>query len=281
MTTETTYKTPHTITNHASGNGNHAGNAPKPPPLSRFSVRFGLVAAFAVIVAVVTYAVSSAAPAAYKASSEVRVSVNENNGLSQDSLQAANLATAQDVQLIPTDAVLAGPAAKLGTTPSALSGVISVGSVAQQNLVQISGSGSTPAQAQQRAAEVTAGFMQFTARDAKSQLSSYQKTLGGGIGTMTTGIDKLAKQLANARGSRATVLQTQIGSLSAEQQALRTQLATRQATGIPSVQLVEPAGLGNKVSPKPALYSVVALLVAAFVGAQLLALTERKRRAAL
>ena len=91
MTTETTYRTPQTLTHNASGNGNHSpGNAPKPPPLRGLPVRAGLVAAFAVIVAVVTFAVSSAAPATYKTSSEVRISVNENDGLNEDSIQAAD-----------------------------------------------------------------------------------------------------------------------------------------------------------------------------------------------
>ena len=256
-------------------------NGRVPPPKARGrALRIAVAFVVVVLAGAVTYAVSNSVPATYKASSELRVSVNGSNGLGQDSIQASNELTAQLVQLLPTNAVLAKPAASLGMTPSALQSAVSVGSVAQENLLQISATGSSPAQARQRASTVTNAFLRYMRNDARVQASSYMNALQGGIKSMSSKLAKLETQLnqASATDTRAaTVIEGQIASIQAQEQTLRTDLAQREASSAPIIQQLQAAGDGSKVSPRPTLYAIVALIVAAFVAAQVLTLTERRR----
>lgn len=241
-------------------------------------LRIAIATVAVVLAGVITYAVSSSVPATYKSTSELRVSVNGSTGLGQDSIQASNELTAQLVQLLPTNAVLANPAAKLGMSPSALQSTVSVGSVAQENLLQVSATGSSPAQAQQRAATVTAAFLSYMRTDARVQATSYTHVLQGGIQSMGSRLAKLEGQLNGASGTRtATVIEGEIASLQTQQQTLETDLAERQASSAPVIQSLQSAGAGSKVSPRPTLYAIVALVVAAFVAAQILTLMERRR----
>jgi capsular polysaccharide biosynthesis protein len=242
-------------------------------------LRIAIALVFVVLAGAVTYVVSSRVPATYKSTSELRVSVNGSNGLGQDSIQASNELTAQLVQLLPTNAVLAKPAAKLGMSPSALQSAVSVGSVAQQNLLEISATGSSPAQAQRRAATVSDAFLSYMRNDARVQASSYMQVLQGGIRRMGERQAKLESQL-NGVGTdtrAATVLEGQIASIQSQQQTLQTDLAQREASSAPVIQPLQAAGAGSKVSPRPVLYAIVALVVAAFVAAQVLTLVQRRR----
>ena len=256
-------------------------NGRVPPPRARGrALRIAVAFVVVVLAGAVTYAVSSSVPASYKASSELRVSVNGSNGLGQDSIQASNELTAQLVQLLPTNAVLAKPAASLGMTPSALQSAVSVGSVAQENLLQISATGSSPAQARQRASTVTTAFLRYMRNDARVQAASYMNALQGGIQSMSSKLGKLETQLSQASATdtrAATVIEGQIASIQAQEQTLRTDLAQREASSAPVIQQLQAAGDGSKVSPRPTLYAIVALIVAAFVAAQVLTLTERRR----
>jgi hypothetical protein len=95
---------------------------------------------------------------------------------------------------------------------------------------------------------------------------------------MGSKLAKLEGQLSSAADTRAaTVIEGQIASLQTQEQTLRTDLAQRQASSAPVIQQLQAAGDGSKVSPRPALYAIVALVVAAFVAAQVLTLMERRR----
>src|SRR6185437_9559335 len=88
------------------------------PKRSKPWLLWAAVAVFAVLVAGATYVVSNSISPTYESSAQFRISVNESAGLSQDALLASNSLTAQLVQLLPTDAVLAAPAEQLGMSVS-------------------------------------------------------------------------------------------------------------------------------------------------------------------
>lgn len=254
--------------------------AVRPAARRGLGVRIAIAAVVVVLVGAVTYEVANRVPATYKSSSELQVTVNGAAGLGQDSIQASNLLTAQLVQLLPTNAVLASPAATLGMSPSALQSAVSVGSVAQENLLQISATGTSPAQAEQRAAAVTRAFQAYMKSSARVQAASYTHILQNAIQNMDTSLAKLENKLTGASGTRsATVIEGQIASIEGQQQTLRSDLAQRQASSA-VIQELQSAGAGSKTAPRPGLYAVVALVVAAFVAAQLLTIAERRRRAA-
>lgn len=250
---------------------------PRRPRGRRFDVAIVLLIACGVSLA--TYAISSGLSPTYRSSTQLSVQVAEASGLGSDSLLASNELTQQLVQLVPTQAVLAKPAQQLGMSVAALRASISAGSVAQQNLLQITAEAPSAAQAQTRASTVTRDFAAYLAKDTKHQIAAYANGLSAELAAVNNSYARLARQLQSTTGSQANVIQGELGSLASQQQSLRNQVTNRASAGVPSVQLVQDAGAGSQVAPKPTLYAIVAFVVAAFVATQLLALSERRRRA--
>jgi capsular polysaccharide biosynthesis protein len=239
-----------------------------------------VVIVFAALIALATYFVSNSISPTYRSSTEVRVSVVGSSGLGQDSLLGANQLTAQLVQLVPTDAILAVPAQRLGTSISKLRSSVSAGSVAQQNLLQISATAGTSAGARQRAADVTQYFLGYMARDSRRQLAAYAHGVSGTLGALTSQIARITAELTTRAGrSHAAALETELGSLTSGIADLKGRIGQRQASSAPLISIVQSARDGSKVAPRPVLYAVVGGLVAAFVAAQLAFLAERRRTA--
>jgi capsular polysaccharide biosynthesis protein len=252
------------------------------PSRTRSTVLRAVIATLlAVVVAIATYFIASGVTATYQSSSQLRVIVNEATGLGSDSITASNQLTAQLVQLVPTDAILTPPAATLGMSVSSLRSNISAGSVAQQNLLQITADGPSAGGAQQRAALVTRYFVSYVTQDAHRQLGIYVTNLSKQLQSVNNTYARLAARLRTAHGNHAAVLQGELGSIVQQQQSLRTQITQRASAGLPVIQTVQAAGAGSKVSPRPVLYAIVALVVAAFIAAQVVVLAERRRRSSL
>jgi capsular polysaccharide biosynthesis protein len=153
MTTETAPRRTEIETQARFADGRRARwPPPRPGPVA---LRVLIAIVFALVIAAATFGVSSAISPTYGSSTQLLVNVNEANGLGVDAISAANQLTAQYVQLVPTDAVLAAPAAKLGMSVGDLRNAISAGSVSQQNLLQINAQGPSASAAQQRAATVS------------------------------------------------------------------------------------------------------------------------------
>jgi hypothetical protein len=250
-----------------------------PPRQGRkIALRVLIVIAFALVAAVATYGVSKAISPTYGSSTQLLVDVNEANGLGVDAISAANQLTAQYAQLVPSDAVLAAPAAKLGMSVGDLRNAISAGTVSQENLLQINANGPSASAAQRRAATVTSDFMSFVTQSNTAQLHSYISSVSSQLQAVNDDYARLAARLRKARGAEAAYIQGELGALATQQQSLQSQLTQRAAAGVPNVQLVRPAGSGTQVAPRPTLYAVVALLVAGFIAAQAVAWDYRRRR---
>lgn len=256
-----------------------AGWPPRRP--GRIALRVVIVIAFALVAAAATYGVSSAISATYRSSTQLLVNVNEAGGLGLDAVSAANQLTAQYVQLVPTNAVLAAPAAKLGMSIGDLRNNISAGTVSQENLLQINADGPSASAAQQRATTVTGDLMSYLARTNRDQLHAYISSLTGQLHVVDNNYAQLAARLGTAQGAEAAFIQGELGSLATQQQSLQSQLTQHATAGAPQIQLVRPAGSGSRVAPQPILYAVVALLVAGFIAAQAVAWDYRRRRFAL
>jgi capsular polysaccharide biosynthesis protein len=261
-------------------NGGHTLRKPDPevaPPRGRGRWVGALVAvAVALAAGVLTYVVSSAISATYKSSTQVQVTVNEPNGLGQDSVLAGNQLTAQLAQLLPTDAVLSRPASVLGLSTSKLRSALSVGSVAQQNILQISTTASSQSAAEARATAVTAGLLAYVARDARARARTYRHSATGAIAAMEAQLTALAGRQGKLTPAQLGVIQGEAGAIAGQAQSLTAQQAERAASSIPVLQVIQPASTATKVTPKPLLYAIVALLVVGFVALQLVALRERR-----
>jgi uncharacterized protein involved in exopolysaccharide biosynthesis len=250
-------------------------------PVSRWGDlvrRVVIVVAIAIFAGILTYLVSSSVTPTYSSSAEVQVVVGGTSGLGTDSLEASNDLTAQLVQLVPTNKILSAPAAKLGLSTSALRSVISVGAVAQQNLLQISGEASSAARAQQIAVTVTQDFVSSETSDAQSLVASSSAVLSKRIDSLDAQLTRISAQLRTATGSQAALLQSEYGSTLTQSQVLSTQSADLTASGVPTITKVQSAGLGTQTAPRPTLYAIVGALVAAFIASQIFVVTDRRRR---
>lgn len=240
--------------------------------------RFLVAGLAAVAIAVLTFVVSNAVSATYKASAQLRVTVNGSNGLGQDAVLGANQLAAQLVQLAPTDAVLSRPASQLGLSTSRLRNALSVGTVAQQNIVEISATGSSKAQAEQRATVATSGLLTFLAGDSRTQLRTYRSSVDQVIAGMDNELQRLSRTTGKLGPAQLGVIQGEAGGIAGQAEALRGQLAQHEATSVPAVQEIQGATTASKTTPQPLLYAIVALLVAGFVAVQILTLSERRAR---
>jgi uncharacterized protein involved in exopolysaccharide biosynthesis len=246
--------------------------------LRSLSRRAAIVVAAAVAAGILTYVISNTVTPTFTSSAELRIVVGGTSGLGEDSVVASNDLTAQLVPLVSTNKVLDAPASSLGLSPSALKSVVSAGSVAQQNLLQISANASSAAESERIARTVTTYFISFETSNSRTLASASSAILSKSIRSLDARLTQIAGQLRTATGSQSALLQSEYDSTLTQSQALGTQSAELDAAGVPVIELLQSAGSGSEVAPRPKLYAIVAALVAAFCVTQLFVLTDRRRR---
>jgi capsular polysaccharide biosynthesis protein len=255
-------------------------DAPPPPPgrPARAGWRPLAVTVLAALAAgALTYVIATAIPATYRSSADLLVTVNGQYGLSQDSVLAGDQLTAQLAQAATTDAVLAGPAAALGEGTGALRSQVSVGTVAQQNILQISANAGSTAVAEQRTDAVTRSLLAFIAHDAGTQGRGYRQAVISAIGGMDRELNHLGTVTGKLTPAQIALIQGEAGAIASQVTSLRGTLAQRSATGVPLVQELQSPTSASQVAPKPLLYAVVALVVVGFIALQLMVVAERRR----
>lgn len=240
-----------------------------PAPRSRIWLRLAVALVVALLAAGLTFVISDSVSATYRASTQLQIAVAGQNGLGQDAVQGANQLTAQLVQVGPSDAVLSGPASALGMSTSDLRGVLSFGAQAQQNILQISATAGSKAQAQARAAAVTAALVAYVGTTSRRQLQAYTDSVQGVLTGMGTALGRLNAAKGKLTPAQLGVIQGEAGAIASQDQALRAQLAQRAAATTPIVTQVSGASSASKVSPQPVLYTIVAFLVVGFIALQL------------
>jgi hypothetical protein len=212
------------------------------------------------LVAVGVYVVSDHLAATYQSSAIVQVSVQATDGISDPSVTAANDLASQFAQLASTAPVVSAAQAKLGDQGENLSGSVSAGTIAAQNLIRISVTGSSPALAQTRTTAVAAAFVTYVRRLNAKQAASYVGAVTAKLRPLDREIAAARKRLTNANAvvqREATVL---LSGLLSEQQSVLSSVAQSSASAQPYLQLVAPGGGATKVSPKPVLYAAVGFL---------------------
>jgi hypothetical protein len=173
---------------------------------------------------------------------------------------AANDLASQFAQLASTAPVVSAAQAKLGDQGENLSGSVSAGTIAAQNLIRISVTGSSPALAQTRTTAVAAAFVTYVRRLNAKQAASYVGAVTAKLRPLDREIAAARKRLTNANAvvqREATVL---LSGLLSEQQSVLSSVAQSSASAQPYLQLVAPGGGATKVSPKPVLYAAVGFL---------------------
>ncbi len=214
----------------------------------------------AVVVAAAVYAISNGVSARYQSSATVRVSVQATSGISDPAVTAANDLASQYAQLASSTPVLSGAAKRLGVPVSSLEGNVSSGTIAAQNLVRISVTGSSASEAQERAAAVARSFVRYINHLDAEQAAAYEKAVTSKLAPLETEIAAARKQLRTSKGEAQRNATTLLSGLLSQQQTVLNSVAQGSAAAQPSLQLVSADSAGSKVSPKPTLYAGIGLL---------------------
>jgi hypothetical protein len=232
----------------------------------------------AALVAEAVYVVSDQVAARYQSSAIVRVSVQATSGISDPAVTAANDLASQFAQLASTAPVVDAAAAHLGNRETGLGSSVTAGTIAAQNLIRISVTGSSPAQAQKRTTTVAEAFVAYVNRIETRQATHYANAVTSKLGPLEREIATARQKLSstNAEVQRnATVL---LSALVGQERTVLNSVAQSSAAAQPDLQIVAPGGTATKVSPKPTLYAAVGFLATLLLLGRLLYIIGVRRR---
>jgi capsular polysaccharide biosynthesis protein len=236
-----------------------------------------------------TYAASRYIPSVYRASTTIRVVGQPMGGGLSDAAVASNDLAGQYAPLVDGSPVLARAATMLGADRHHLAGAISAGTVADQNLVNISADGSTPAVAARRANAVATAFVSYIRSANRRQAAELVASVKGQLQANEASIQAIRADItrqervaaatpAQSSGAANAALvgsQTLLANLISQRQAAFTSLAQGVVAVQPSVTVSALAEAGTKVQPRPILYALVGLLAMALVAGQAFVLSGR------
>jgi capsular polysaccharide biosynthesis protein len=241
-----------------------------------------------VVVAVLVFLISSVAPKVYSSSATVSIAAASTpGGSAEDQALASNDLAAQDAQVVNTNAVLAAASKATGASSSELGSHLSSGTVAAQNLVQITMQSSNADQAQQWAHAVATSFKSVLLSRAATNAAELQKSVNTQAASLDSQIAGLKVQIAAdgdpPAGSAALAVlesqENQLTNLETSRATLTSNTAIAVASEQPDVSIVVSGTAPVKESPKPALYALIGALIALLVGCQLAVVMARRRLA--
>ncbi len=225
------------------------------------------------VIAGLTYAASSISPPQYTSTASVVVNVSGSNP--NDDVTAANSIAAQYAQDVTAQAVLAAATHRLdGTDAGGLSTAVSGGTVAAENIVQVTATGGNAGQAQRRAAAVIAGLDEYISNVNAQQTHAYNTAAQAQLAPINAQVAQVSRQIAHAdprqlSTGRYLALQTTLSTLIAQRSSAMATIAEQATGGQPSIAPLSPASAGAQTAPRPMLYAGVAFLIALIVIMQL------------
>lgn len=233
-----------------------------------------------VAIALAVYAISSRLTPTYEASSTLRIVAQGQSGLSDQLVTASNDLASQYAQLADAPPVIDRAARTLHIPASELSGKVTGGTVAAQNLISIATRAGDSPSAVRRSEAVALAFIDYVSRLNERQANDYARSVQHRLKPLDSEIAAARKVLNSGTPSQRNSTALLYSNLLVQRQQLVASLAQDAAASQPGVQLVAPAAAASKVQPKPALYALVALVAAALVAARLGFLAFRRRPAA-
>lgn len=234
--------------------------------------RWWVVLVIAVGIAVVTYLVSRLVPAVYASSASVAVVISGTDPNS--TTQGADNLASQYAQEVDAQPVLVAAAHGLGPAAHGLSGAISGGTVAGENLISIRATGSSPQATQRRAAAVTNAFIHYVTAQFASQSREFQQQSLQRLAPIDAEIRRVTTELEGlwpsqqSSGAYATA-QATLSTLITQRSTAVVNIGQTAVSGRPSLTVVNTAGAGGQVAPKPWLYAAVAFVLGLIIVARL------------
>jgi capsular polysaccharide biosynthesis protein len=241
--------------------------ASEPPRSDILRRRWWLVLIIALVIGGATYVVSKKVPAQFRSTATVSVQVT-GAADPNESATAANSVASQYAQIVTGGTVLQAAAKTLSPGDvSGLSGAVSGGTVADQNIVQVRATGASPGQAQRRATAVVNALRLYVTRVSSNASSAYSRTARRQLKPIDTQISSISAKISAASrdtlaSGRYLALQQTLSTLIAQRSSAESAIAQNATAGQPSMNLLSAAGAGAQVAPKPTLYAAVAFVLA-------------------
>jgi hypothetical protein len=261
---------------------NRPADAPATPPVRRRAPWARLLVLLLVpfVGAGVVYAVSSGISPTYSSSVTLLVGAPGTGAISDQSVSAANDLASQYAQLGDSDPVLRSAERRLKTTPGGLSGKVSAGTVAAQNIIRISAEAGTRAEAVRRANAVSTAFTTYIQRLNRRQADQYNDEVNERLEPLDKEIARARKALreeksAARRNDDALVY----SNLVSQRQQVAASLAQDVVASQARVQPISGALGASKTSPKPDLYAIIAFGALALICLRLGWMLVRSARA--
>ena len=263
--THSELKTAQPVWNHDQPSG--------PPRSDILRRRWWLVLIIAVVIGGVTYVVSKKVPAQFRSTATVSVQVT-GAADPNESATAANSVASQYAQIVTGGTVLEAAAKTLSSgDASGLSGAISGGTVADQNIVQVRATGASAGQAQRRATAVVNALRLYVTRVSSNAASAYSRTARRQLQPIDTQISSISAKISAASrdaltSGRYLAFQQTLSTLIAQRSSAEAAIAQNATNGQPTMNLLSTAGSGTQVAPKPTLYAGVAFVLALILVSQ-------------
>jgi capsular polysaccharide biosynthesis protein len=237
-------------------------------------------------IAILVYLLSSIVPSVYSSSATVSVTAASTpGGSAEDVALASNDLAAQDAQLVQSSSVLDTASAALGIPASTLNSHLSAGTVAAQNLIQITTQSSSPATAQRESQEVAVAFRGTLIKQAQANTAALENNINTQAASLNQQISTLQVEIAANQGAGPGTVQ--LAQVESEENQLTNLLTTRAtltsntaitvASQQPNVEIVVSGTPATKISPRPTFYALIGGLLALLIACQIAVVVARRR----
>jgi capsular polysaccharide biosynthesis protein len=241
-----------------------------------------------VAVALAVFGVSHVVTPTYSSSETVQIIASQTPGGSpSDVASASNTLAAQDAQIVKSDAVLAPAAASLHVSTSELSEHISAGTVASQNLVQITAQSSDADEAKAWPGAVATSLKAVIQANAASQVATVEDNGRRQLAAVQAQISTLVATTRAeadpppAEGSAAYLqYEANLNTLTGLYESRGTvdaDLALETSAAEPQIVPLSTATAPTELSPKPSLYTGIAAAAAFLIACQIAISVARRR----
>jgi capsular polysaccharide biosynthesis protein len=232
----------------------------------------------ATLAAIAVYVASGHLPATFQSSATIRVAIQSTSDVNDGTITASNDLASQYAQIASTGTVIGLARKQLDGADAQLTGNDVVAStVAAQNLVKITVNGHDGGQSQRRADAVGTAFVEGLRELNGRQAEQYSNEVSSRLGPIDRSIALTRRELSggtqDSRRNAAIVL----ASLIVQRQQVQASIAQNVAAMQPTLTQVAGAGPGEKVSPKPKLYAIVAFVIVLLVVGRVLIVAAARR----
>jgi capsular polysaccharide biosynthesis protein len=227
----------------------------------------------------IAYGVGKQLPATYQSSGQIRIALASQGGISDPVVTAANDIATQYAQLASSVPVATLAAKSLGVPVRQIQGKITGGTVGAQNLVQVTASASSAADATNRARAASEALQAYVTRLNAQASVQYTARVQRSLGVIDQEITTLTDRIRTDSATQQSTDTALIESLNGQRDQLFGQVVRDAASNQPTLQVVTPASSASQTSPKPKLYALVALVVALIISGRVAYVLGRRARA--